>query len=133
MLWISGAEVLRMETVQKSSESLSKGSGAAVGAGAVILPQMFQHPPAQASQVLVVCPKCRFRNPQTSKFCGSCGTTLQAAQTQNGISCPKCETANATGAKFCLNCGNPLQTSVKCLKCNSKIQAGTKFCPNCGS
>ncbi|MBM4400759.1 MAG: zinc-ribbon domain-containing protein, partial [Crenarchaeota archaeon] len=128
---VSGAEVLRMETVQKSSESLSKSPGAAVGAGAVILPQVFQQPAAQApAQVLVVCPKCGFQNPQTSKFCGSCGASMQAP---GGVNCPKCGTANAAGTKFCSNCGNPLQATTKCPKCNAEIQAGTKFCPNCGA
>jgi predicted RNA-binding Zn-ribbon protein involved in translation (DUF1610 family) len=130
---VSGAEVLRMETVQKSSESLSKGSGAAVGAGAVILPQMFQQPPAGQAQVMVVCPKCGFQNPQTTKFCGNCGAQLQTPQGQGGIKCPKCGTENAAGAKFCSNCGNPLQATVKCPKCETEVPAGTKFCPNCGA
>lgn len=130
---VSGTEVLRMETVQKSSESLSKGSGAAVGAGAVILPQMFQQPPVGQAQVMVLCPKCGFQNPQTSKFCGNCGTPLQAQQTQGGVNCPKCGTANAPGAKFCSNCGAPLQATVKCPKCGAENQAGAKFCSNCGT
>jgi len=130
---VSGTEVLRMETVQKSSESLSKGSGAAVGAGAVILPQMFQQPPAGQAQVMVLCPKCGFQNPQTSKFCGNCGTPLQAQQTQGGVNCPKCGAANAPGAKFCSNCGAPLQATVKCPKCGAENQAGAKFCSNCGT
>src|SRR4030066_1154038 len=44
---VSGAEVLRMEIIQKSSESLSKSSGGAIGAGAVILPTALQQQPAQ--------------------------------------------------------------------------------------
>jgi membrane protease subunit (stomatin/prohibitin family) len=131
---VSGAEVLRMETVQKSSESLSKSSGGAIGTGAVILPQVMQQPAGQAAtQVMVLCPKCGFQNPQTTKFCGNCGAQLQAPQAQGGINCPKCGTANAAGAKFCSNCGKPLQTTVKCPKCKAELQAGTKFCPNCGA
>ena len=131
---VSGAEVLRMETVQKSAESLSKSSGGAIGAGAVILPQVLQQPAGQApAQVMVVCPKCGFQNPQTTKFCGNCGAPLQAPQAQGGINCPKCGTANAAGAKFCSNCGTPLQATVKCPECKTEVQAGTKFCPNCGA
>jgi len=127
---VSGAEVLRMETVQKSSESLSKSPGAAVGAGAVILPQMFQQPPAQApAQALVLCPKCGFQNPQTAKFCNSCGAPMQVG----AITCPKCQASNPAGTKFCGNCGNPLQATTKCPKCNTEVQTGTKFCPNCGA
>jgi predicted RNA-binding Zn-ribbon protein involved in translation (DUF1610 family) len=125
-----------METVQKSTESLSKsqGGGAAIGAGAVLLPQMFQQQP-QAQQPMVICPKCGFQNPQTSKFCNNCGTTMQpAAQAQAAaVKCPKCGTENPTTAKFCVNCGNAMQTTVKCPKCATEVPAGTKFCPNCGA
>jgi membrane protease subunit (stomatin/prohibitin family) len=134
---VGAGEVLRMETVQKSAESLSKsqGGGAAIGAGAVILPPLFQGQPAGAQQVMVVCPKCGFQNTQTSKFCNNCGTTLQpAAQAGAGtVNCPKCGTANAAGAKFCVNCGNSLQETVKCPKCKADVPVGTKFCPDCGA
>ncbi len=125
---VGASEVLRMETVQKSAESLSKSSGGAIGAGAVILPQAFQQPPAQ--QPMVLCPKCGFQNPANLKFCGNCGTSLQV---QGGVTCPKCGTPNAAGAKFCSNCGNPLQATIKCPKCGTEVPAGTKFCPNCGA
>ena len=128
---VAATEVLRMETVQKSAESLSKSPGAAVGAGAVILPQVLQPAPAQAPAVpMVLCPKCNFQNPQTAKFCSNCGAPLQ--QPAGGVNCPKCGTSNPAGAKFCLNCGSPLQSTAKCPKCGSEVQAGAKFCPNCG-
>ncbi|MGB9672096.1 MAG: SPFH domain-containing protein [Candidatus Norongarragalinales archaeon] len=126
---VAATEVLRMETVQKSAESLSKSPGAAVGAGAVILPQVLQPAPAPAVP-MVLCPKCNFQNPQTAKFCSNCGAPLQ--QPAGGVNCPKCGTSNPAGAKFCLNCGSPLQSTVKCPKCGSEVQAGAKFCPNCG-
>jgi membrane protease subunit (stomatin/prohibitin family) len=133
---VGASEVLRMETVQKSTESLSKsqGGGAAIGAGAVLIPQLFQQQP-QAQQPMVICPKCGFQNPQTSKFCNNCGTTMQpAAQAQAAtVKCPKCGTENPTTAKFCVNCGNAMQTTVKCPKCATEVPAGTKFCPNCGA
>jgi membrane protease subunit (stomatin/prohibitin family) len=125
---VGASEVLRMETVQKSSESLSKSPGAAVGAGAVILPQMLQQP-AQA-QPMVLCPKCGFQNSQTAKFCNSCGIPMQAAGT---INCPKCGTSNPATAKFCVDCGAPMKATKKCPKCDADVQAGTKFCPNCGA
>src|SRR4030067_280587 len=131
---VGASEVLRMETVQKSTESLSKsqGGGAAIGAGAVLLPQMFQQQP-QAQQPMVICPKCGFQNPQTSKFCNNCGTTMQPAAQAATVKCPKCGTENPTTAKFCVNCGNAMQTTVKCPKCGTEVPAGTKFCPNCGA
>jgi membrane protease subunit (stomatin/prohibitin family) len=127
---VGATEVLRMETVQKSAESLSKSPGAAVGAGAVILPQVLQPAPAPAPAVpMVLCPKCNFQNPQTAKFCNNCGAPLQAVS----ITCPKCGTSNPAGTKFCSNCGTPLQATTKCPKCGTEVQAGVKFCPNCGT
>jgi membrane protease subunit (stomatin/prohibitin family) len=127
---VGAGEVLRMETVQKASESLGKSSGAAIGAGTVIIPPLFQQQQGQApTQTMVLCPKCGVQNPQAAKFCGSCGAPLQAG----GVNCPKCGTANAAGAKFCSSCGGPLQAAVKCSKCQTEVQAGTKFCPNCGA
>lgn len=127
---VGAQEVLRMETVQKASESLGKSSGAAIGTGAVILPQLFQQQQGQGpAQAMVICPKCGFQNPQTAKFCSSCAAPLQAGS----VNCPKCGTANAAGTKFCSNCGTPLQATVKCSKCQTDVAAGTKFCPNCGA
>jgi membrane protease subunit (stomatin/prohibitin family) len=126
---VGASEVLRMETVQKSAESLSKSTGgAAIGAGVAIIPPLFQ--PSAPAQAMVLCPKCGFQNPQVSKFCGNCGATLQAA---GGITCPKCKAPNQAGAKFCASCGSPLQAAVKCSKCGTEVAEGTKFCPNCGA
>jgi len=124
---VAASEILRMETVQKSSESLSKSPGAAVGAGLAIIPPIFQQPTPTPTQAMILCPKCNFQNPQSAKFCSNCGSPLQA-----GVSCPKCGTLNPAGAKFCINCGSPLQSTIKCPKCGSEVQAGAKFCPNCG-
>lgn len=132
---VSASEVLRMQTVQKTAESLSKSPGAAVGAGVVVIPPLFQQPAAQATpaapaQQLTLCPKCGFQNPSTAKFCQNCGAPLQTVAA--GLTCPKCGTTNPAGAKFCINCGSPIQPSVKCPKCGSEVQLGAKFCSNCG-
>lgn len=131
---VGASEVLRMETVQKSTENLSKsqGGGAAIGAGAVILPQMFQQQPQAQAQPMVICPKCGYQNPQTAKFCNNCGGPMQPTA-QGMINCPKCGTSNTAGTKFCANCGTPLQATVKCPKCQTEVPAGTRFCPNCGA
>ena len=131
---VGASEVLRMETVQKSTENLSKsqGGGAAIGAGAVILPQMFQQQPQAQAQPMVICPKCGYQNPQTAKFCNNCAGPMQPTA-QGMINCPKCGTSNTAGTKFCANCGTPLQATVKCPKCQTEVPAGTKFCSNCGA
>jgi len=125
-------EVLRMQTVQKAAESLSKSTGAGVGAGIAIIPPLFQQPAQPAApQPMITCPKCGYQNPQGAKFCQNCGSPLQPPT--GGIKCPKCGADNPPGAKFCVNCGTPLQQTTKCPKCGADVPAGSKFCPNCGA
>ncbi|MEM0314148.1 MAG: SPFH domain-containing protein [Candidatus Bathyarchaeia archaeon] len=101
---VSAEEVLRMQTLQKAAESLSKSQGAAVGAGVAIIPPLFQPPTSAQAQPMILCSKCGLQNPQTAKFCSNCGAPLRTA----GPACPNCGTVNPTGAKFCINCGQKL-------------------------
>ncbi|MCJ7719104.1 zinc-ribbon domain-containing protein, partial [Candidatus Bathyarchaeota archaeon] len=100
-------EVLRMETVKKAAEALGKSSGAGLGTGMVLIPQiMTPTGPAQApAAALVICPKCGARVPATSKFCSECGTTLTP----------------------------PSSGTITCSKCGKTIPASSKFCPECGA
>jgi membrane protease subunit (stomatin/prohibitin family) len=100
-------EVLRMETVKKAAESLGKSSGAGLGTGMVLIPQiMTPTGPAQApAAALVICPKCGARVPATSKFCSECGTTLTP----------------------------PSSGTITCSKCGKTIPASSRFCPECGA
>jgi membrane protease subunit (stomatin/prohibitin family) len=127
---VSGSEVLRMQTVQKASESLSKSPGASIGAGLAVIPQLFQQ--QGANKVMVLCPKCGSQNPQTAKFCNNCSSPLKKATIINGPTCPKCNTVNMLKAKFCNNCGKNLLTTKKCSKCEFDMPIGNKFCSNCG-
>src|SRR5687767_14820092 len=47
------------------------------------------------------CPQCQHENPTGQKFCGECGTRLEAR-------CSACGTANPPGQKFCGECGEGL-------------------------
>jgi class 3 adenylate cyclase/tetratricopeptide (TPR) repeat protein len=47
------------------------------------------------------CLQCRHVNPSGTKFCGECGTKLQAL-------CPACQAANPPTNKFCSECGQRL-------------------------
>src|SRR5713101_1338679 len=49
------------------------------------------------------CPSCTSENPETTKFCGSCGASLEAV-------CPNCGAENPPQFKFCGECGTPLRT-----------------------
>jgi len=102
-------EVLRMETVKKAAEELGKSSGAGLGTGMVLIPQvMTPSGPAQApAAALVICPKCSGKVPATSKFCPECGTQLTppSAGTMN---CPKCGHPIPSTSKFCPECGEKI-------------------------
>jgi membrane protease subunit (stomatin/prohibitin family) len=102
-------EVLRMETMKSAAESLGKSSGAGLGTGMVLIPQiMTPSGPAQApAAALVICPKCGARVPATSKFCPECGTTL-TPPAAGAINCPKCGKSIPAGSKFCPECGSQL-------------------------
>ena len=102
-------EVLRMETVKKAAEELGKSSGAGLGTGMVLIPQvMTPTGPAQApAAALVICPKCNAKIPATSKFCSECGTTITppAAGTTK---CPACGHSVPSTSKFCPECGQKI-------------------------
>lgn len=102
-------EVLRMETVRRSAEELGKSSGAGLGTGMVLIPQiMTPTGPAQApAAALVICPKCGARIPATSKFCPECGTTI-TPPSSGTMTCPKCGKTIPAGSKFCPECGEKL-------------------------
>jgi membrane protease subunit (stomatin/prohibitin family) len=93
-----------------------------------------------AAQVQVRCAKCGSLNPETAKFCGSCGQSLSGPQAQptqphaQGVACSQCGFQNAAEAKFCSNCGTQLVAQeISCPQCTTKNAAGAKFCANCGS
>jgi membrane protease subunit (stomatin/prohibitin family) len=102
-------EVLRMETVKKAAEELGKSSGAGLGTGMVLIPQvMTPTGPAQApAAALVICPKCSAKIPATSKFCPDCGTTI-TPPSGGTIACPKCGKTVPASSKFCPECGQKI-------------------------
>jgi membrane protease subunit (stomatin/prohibitin family) len=121
LFWLKSArmapeEVMRMETVKEAAKELGKspGGGAALGAGMVLVPPLFQTTPSGAgmSVALVACPNCQAHIPSTSKFCPSCGQSLAATQAQPSSApvrkCPKCDAVVAAGASFCQSCGTKL-------------------------
>jgi membrane protease subunit (stomatin/prohibitin family) len=103
-------EVLRMETVKKAAEELGKSSGAGLGTGMVLIPQiMTPTGPAQApAAALVICPKCSAKIPATSKFCPECGISI-TPPTSETINCPKCGKTIPSSSKFCPDCGAKIQ------------------------
>jgi membrane protease subunit (stomatin/prohibitin family) len=111
LFWIKSTRaapetVLRMETVKEAAKELGKSSGAALGTGMVLIPQIMQPTGAEAvpSVAVMICPNCNARIPATSKFCLECGTKLEGPTTATK-NCPKCGKSIPTTSKFCPECG----------------------------
>jgi membrane protease subunit (stomatin/prohibitin family) len=92
------------------------------------------------TQIQVRCARCGALNPESAKFCGSCGESLSGPQAQptqphaQGTACPSCGAQNAPGARFCSACGTQLVAQVViCPKCGTQNGPGAKFCSACGT
>lgn len=62
---------------------------------------------------MLICPNCGNREPEGSRFCGNCSTSLAAAeptldQTESTEKCPNCGSREAEGSQFCGSCGASL-------------------------
>ena len=53
------------------------------------------------------CPGCHYENPDDSRFCGECGSSLMCE-----VKCATCGQSNTGGQKFCNRCGNRLGESA---------------------
>jgi membrane protease subunit (stomatin/prohibitin family) len=77
----------------------------------------------------VECPSCHTVNPESAKFCSSCGTSLAPPT----MVCGNCQSENPAGARFCASCGQALGPQpVKCPTCGTEAAPDAKFCANCG-
>ena len=52
------------------------------------------------------CAACDADNPDTAKFCNSCGARL-------GLACPNCGHINGAGSRFCTDCGGQLTAAPR--------------------
>jgi membrane protease subunit (stomatin/prohibitin family) len=114
------------------------GLGAGLGMGYMMVDQMRQPgaapqgtapmTAAAAGVAMIMCPKCSTQNPQTNKFCLSCGAKLGAVT----VPCPNCKADVPEGTKFCPECGKPMNATRKCANCGADAPTTSKFCPSCG-
>jgi len=102
-------EVLRMETVKSAAQSLGQSSGAGLGTGMVLIPQIMTPtgPAAAPAAALVICPKCSAKIPATSKFCPECGIAI-TPPSSGTMACPKCGKTIPSASKFCPECGEKI-------------------------
>ncbi|MEA2647238.1 MAG: hypothetical protein QOE92_2321 [Chloroflexota bacterium] len=69
---------------------------------------------AAGGAVQVRCGNCNTLNPESAKFCSSCGQSIGApapAPAGSTVKCPECGTENSATAKFCANCGHNFQAA----------------------
>ncbi|MEI7027765.1 SPFH domain-containing protein [Paenibacillus sp. y28] len=69
------------------------------------------------------CPGCKTDNPKDAVTCAACGTALNTA-------CRQCGMSIVPGAKFCSECGT--STVLHCGQCRTEVKPGQKFCLECG-
>lgn len=72
------------------------------------------------------CPSCHATVSANSKFCNSCGESLQS----NKITCYNCQQENPESSKFCSSCGTSLAKQI--CECGNELDRSDKFCNNCG-
>ncbi len=105
---VPATEVLRMETVKTAAKELGKSPGAALGAGMMLIPPMFQTGTAPAA-AMIICPKCQATTLVTSKFCPNCGAEIAKPPPAPEVrTCENCKQVVPPTAKFCPNCGGKM-------------------------
>jgi membrane protease subunit (stomatin/prohibitin family) len=124
------------------NQSGGAGLGASLGAGFAIGGQMAnafgqgqqggatgQGQQQQQQQTNTVsCPSCGKPNAAGLKFCGECGSKMEAEK----VPCVACGAQLREGAKFCSDCGSK-QEKMRCANCQAELNAGSKFCNDCGT
>jgi uncharacterized membrane protein YvbJ len=81
------------------------------------------------------CYHCGLENPEQSKFCRKCGTSLRIP-----FQCPQCGSENPGGSIFCTECGERLSgvkrpvkgNQRKCRACGHFNELDALFCVACG-
>ncbi len=77
----------------------------------------------------VYCAKCNTPNKPQSKFCSSCGSSLEFKE--SSVKCPKCSADVPKGSKFCNSCGAEMKNETVCT-CGNVLGSNSTFCDKCG-
>eukprot|EP00927_Polykrikos_kofoidii_P058139 TRINITY_DN5248_c0_g1_i1.p1 TRINITY_DN5248_c0_g1~~TRINITY_DN5248_c0_g1_i1.p1 ORF type:complete len:1066 (+),score=225.86 TRINITY_DN5248_c0_g1_i1:284-3481(+) len=80
----------------------------------------------------ITCPSCGENSPIASRFCQTCGDSLQDLVPCINADCGKSLVAGST---FCPHCGESQKSSTLCVnsECKQPLDSGTSFCHVCGS
>ncbi len=89
-----------------------------------------------------ICESCKHENEENSRFCESCGSTLEQPTSGGGVigSCPACHEPVAPGSRFCTRCGQKLSPpreegadSQACPACDAPVMETDYYCGRCGT
>ncbi|MCL2143696.1 MAG: zinc ribbon domain-containing protein, partial [Methanomassiliicoccaceae archaeon] len=127
----AGKELRQYESMDRMSAAIGNSSGgAAIGAGMMLFPQMYQNLNQQQQQgqqqqtQKVLCPHCGVLNDYPFKFCKECGKppVVQQAQSATAAEQPAAASPSGGGKAFskCPYCGEELN-----------LPKPPKFCPYC--
>ncbi len=130
-----GQGAMSMQYTKETAEVLPDGGGGAAGAGlgagiGFSFGQQMMNQPIQEPKAVIICPSCGAQNSQGQKFCGNCGTNMQASRT---IKCPNCGADVPKNNKFCGQCGTAIMAKTHCPNCGAENPPGNKFCKECGT
>jgi serine/threonine protein kinase len=81
----------------------------------------------------VACPRCGFKCPPTTRFCGRCGATVSgpgASNFGNATAPPQPQSGQRAQPP---PPPTPRQQSAFCVPCGTSYPAGTRFCGRCGN
>jgi class 3 adenylate cyclase/tetratricopeptide (TPR) repeat protein len=68
----------------------------------------------------MICPGCKFENPEGAKFCNQCGNPLE-------LLCPGCGKVNPLGSRFCNECGLRFEEISETEKTAPETEAERKY------
>ncbi len=133
----NGEAFKRYEVMDRMADAIGDSQGgAAMGAGMLLFPQMYQQLSQQSVQGVqqqaqkVMCPYCGGLNDYPYKFCGNCGKPSPMMQNQQQAAAPvqsapaaapAAAPAGGAAFKICPYCGQDL----------SGLKKTPKFCPYC--
>ncbi len=119
-----GKDYRQYEVMDKMAESVGKSSGAGVGTGMLLFPQMYQQM-SKEQETKIICPHCRSQITPNSRFCPNCGKGIRGSTTPNVKTKESSVQKESADFNICPYCGKELnlpKTPNFCPYCKEKLQ-----------
>lgn len=114
----AGRDYRQFETLDKMADAVGKSTGAGVGTGMLLFPQMYQQMTQQEAKVM--CPHCGTQVITTNRFCPNCGKEIKAPAVAETKTQEPPAQIEKEGFNICPYCGKELN-----------LPKTPKFCPYC--